>query len=59
MGIAGARNDHVIVNLCDCRADLNGDLIAIVIVEIDCLEIKKSHSPSLPWNLPCLRVGAL
>ena len=59
MGVVGARNNHVFIDLCDCRADLNGNLVGNVIVDIDSVEIKKPHSPSLPWYLPRLRIGAL
>ena len=53
------RNNRVVINLCDCQADLNGNLVGNVFVDIDFVEIKKPHSPSLPWYLPRLRIGAL
>ena len=59
MVVVGARNNHVFIDLCDCRADLNGNLVGNVIVDMDSVEIKNPHSPSLPWYLPRLRIGAL
>ena len=38
MGVTDARNDHVVINMCDYRADLNGDLFGNDIVDIDFVE---------------------
>ena len=40
MGVAGARNDHIVINLCDCQAHLNVNHVGNVIGDIDFVEIK-------------------